>query len=112
MKMIKSCLYNTLHDNLHKKVIIYCNTATAVEKIRDELDNWLNEANTKIEGDTIIINGELESEWKFFSVQKFTEVNASPQESIRKNTYYPRILVATSGCIGAGLDSSSVYRVI
>ena len=66
MKMIKTLLHNTLHDNIHKKAIIYCNTASSVDKIRDEIDNWLNEANTKIEGDTILINGDLESEWKFF----------------------------------------------
>ena len=72
----------------------------------------MNEANTKIEGDTIIINGDLESEWKFFSAQKFTELTENPKEYVLKNVYYPRILVATSGCIGAGLDSSAVYCVI
>jgi hypothetical protein len=112
MKMIKNSLSNTLEDNEHKKAIIYCNTASAVDKIRDELDNWLNEATTKIEGDTIIINGDLESEWKFFSAQRFTQVTTNPQECILNNIYYPRILIATSGCIGAGLDSSSVYSVI
>ena len=112
MKIIKTNLHNTLHDNLYKKAIVYCNTASAVEKIRDDLDNWLNEANTGIEGDTIIINGDLESEWKFFSSQKFTETNTNPQTEISNNMYYPRILVATSGCIGAGLDSSSVHCVI
>ena len=66
MKMIKTSLHNTLNDNIHKKAIVYCNTASSVDKIRDEIDNWLNEANTKIEGDTILINGDLESEWKFF----------------------------------------------
>ena len=51
MKIIKSSLYKTLHDNLHKKATVYCNTASAVDKIRYNLDNWLNEANTEIEGD-------------------------------------------------------------
>ena len=66
----------------------------------------------EIEGDTIIINGDLESEWKLFSSQKFTEITNNPQEHILNNIYYPRILVATSGRIGAGLNSSSVYCVI
>jgi hypothetical protein len=32
--------------------------------------------------------------------------------TVYQGKYYPRILVATSGCIGAGLDSSDVYTVV
>ena len=112
MKIIKNSLYNTMHDNIHKKAITYYNMASAADKIRDKIDSWLNEANTKIEGDTILINGNLESEWKFFFAQKFTEQADNPEEYIVNNIYYPRILAATSGCIGGSLDSSAVYCVI
>jgi hypothetical protein len=75
MKIIKESLLSTLKDNLNKKAIVYSNVAKSVNQIRDNLDDWLNEYATKIEGDTILINGDLESEWKFLSSQQFTKEN-------------------------------------
>ena len=37
IKIIKSHLYHTLNDNIHKKAIIYCNTASAIEKLEMSL---------------------------------------------------------------------------
>ena len=112
MKAIKESLTCTLNDNIDKKAIVYCNVAKSVTTIRDSLDDWLNQADNKIEGDTLLINGDLESEWKFFSSQKFTETSITNRSMINKETYFPRILIATSGCIGAGLDSSDVHLVV
>jgi hypothetical protein len=81
------------------------------ESIKQEIDSWLN-LTSAIQGDTIIINGDLESEVKLMSATKFTEDVENPNDLIENNKFYPRILVATSSCIGAGLDSSSVYTVI
>ena len=64
------------------------------------------------DGDTIIINGELPSEWKLISSQLFTNVSSNFREHISNNKFVPRILLATSGCIGAGLDSSEVVLVM
>jgi hypothetical protein len=111
MKIIKECLSHTLKDNLNKKAIVYLNVAKSVNVIRDNIDDWLNEYSTKIEGDTILINGDLESEWKFFSSQQFTEQIIEHRIIISNNVNYPCIIVATSGCIGAGPDSSEVYTV-
>jgi hypothetical protein len=112
MKAIKESLTCTLNDNIDKKSILYCNVAKSVTTIGDSLDNWLNEADNKIKGDTLLINGDLESEWKFFSSQKFTETSLKNCSMINNETYFPRILIATSGCIGAGLDLSNVHLVV
>jgi superfamily II DNA helicase RecQ len=111
MKYIKNAIERTLGGNLTKKMIIYSNVARRVETIREETDSWLD-SNPSIDGDTIVINGDLEAEWKFVSSRKFTTKVANPKKMIDDNKYFPRILIATSGCIGAGLDCSDVYSVI
>jgi hypothetical protein len=54
----------------------------------------------------------LEAEWKFVSIQCFTEKIHNPRQLIEENVYFPGILVAMSGCIGAGLDSPDVTLVV
>lgn len=39
------------------------------------------------------------------SVERFTQVKLNPEELINSNKFYPRILLATAGSIGIGLDS-------
>ncbi len=110
-KCIKELLSAHCHnDNLERKSIIYSNIAKSTEGIRDEIDKYLD--NIGILGDTILINGDLEKEWKYVSTQKFTEITADIQSVVNSNTFYGRFLIATSGCIGAGLDSSEVDSVI
>ena len=65
----------------------------------------------KQKGDTLLIIGDLEPEWKFVSSTSFTS-KRNIDECIEKNLFYPRILCATSGCIGAGLDSDDVHLVL
>ena len=111
LKNLKQILTNLLSSNVDKKVIIYTNTATKAENIKDEIDSWLN-LTSAFEGDTIMINGDMESEVKLVSSTTFTSVIENPREKIDKNEFYPRVLIATSSCIGAGLDSSFVYSVV
>jgi superfamily II DNA helicase RecQ len=111
LKLIKEILKNILADNTSKKVIIYTNTASRAELIKDEIDSWLN-LTSSFEGDTIMINGDMESEVKLLSATTFTADIRNPQHLIDNNKFYPRVLIATSSCIGAGLDSSSVFSVI
>ena len=68
--------------------------------------------NNNIKGDVLIIQGDLQPEVKFVSAQQFTQHIVDPQLLLDKNAFYPRILLATAGCIGAGLDSADVYTVI
>ena len=111
LKLVKVILKGLLSSNLDKKVIIYTNTATKAESIKDELDSWLN-LTSAFEGDTIMINGDMESEVKLKSATMFTTHINNPRELVDGCKFYPRVLIATSSCIGAGLDSSYVYSVI
>ena len=111
LKLTKQILKDLLSSNINKKVIIYTNTATKAETIKEEIDSWLN-LTSVFEGNTIMINGDMESEVKLISATTFTSEATNPRETLDENKYYPRVLIATSSCIGAGLDSSSVYSVI
>jgi superfamily II DNA helicase RecQ len=110
-KIIKQLLKDHLSINLNSKAIIYSSVARSTEKIQDTLDVWLDDP-LNIDGDTILINGDLEPEWKFVCTQCFTQIVEHPNQLLEENVYFPRILVATSGCIGAGLDSPDVDLVI
>ena len=67
--------------------------------------------NEVIQGDVIVIYGDLKPDVKFVSVERFVQFIANPEELIKSNKLYPRILLATVGSIGAGLDSPDVYSV-
>jgi hypothetical protein len=71
LKAIKVILTNLLSSNLDKKVIIYTNTVTKAESIKDEIESWLN-LTSSFDGDTIMINGDMESEVKLMSATTFT----------------------------------------
>ena len=111
LKSVKQILTNLLSSNLDKKIIIYTNAAKKADNIKDEIDSWLN-LTSAFEGDTIMINGDMDSEVKLVSATTFTSETNNPRDKIDKNEFYPRVLIATSSCIGAGLDSSLVYSVV
>ena len=111
LKSVKVILKNLLSSNLDKKVIIYTNTATKAESIKEEIDSWLN-LTSAFEGDTIMINGDMESEVKLKSATMFTTHINNPRGLVDDSKFYPRVLIATSSSIGAGLDSRDVYSVI
>ena len=111
MKVIKEELKKYLIDDDNNKAIIYSNVSNQVTIMREKIDSWLDTPQS-LEGDTLIINGELPSEWKLISSQLFTNELTNISEQILKNEYVPRILLATSGCIGAGLDSKYVVLVL
>ena len=69
-----------------------------------DIEQWLN-ASDDIKGDVLIIHGDMKKEVKFISAERFTKIITNPQELIDSNKFYPRILLATAGSIGAGLDS-------
>ena len=65
-----------------------------------------------IKGDVLVIQGDMEPEIKFVSVCEFTKSVKDPDEEINCNRFYPRVLLATAGSIGARLDAADVYCVI
>ena len=59
-----------------------------------------------------MINGDMESEVKLKSATMFTTTHHNACKLVDNCKFYPQVLVATSRCIGAGLDSSAFYSVI
>ena len=86
------------------------NTASYLEHLRCDIESWMD-LSDDVQGDVLVIQGDLQPEVKFVSTEKFTKHNLDPQLLIDTTICYPRILLATAGCIGAGLDSSDVYSV-
>ena len=111
LRSIKDILESILAGNVSKKVIIYTNTASRSELIKDEIDSWLN-LTSSFEGDTIMRNGDMESEVKLVSATTFTADIPNPRDLIDNNKFPPRVLIETSSCIRSGLHSSSVFSVI
>ena len=65
-----------------------------------------------INGDALIIHGDMKEEVKFVSDQMFTKTVDYAEELVNINLFYPRILMATDGSIDVGLDSVDVYSVV
>ena len=61
--------------------------------------------------DALVIHGDRKPEVKLISAERRTETVSNPEELINRNKFYPWILIATAGSIGAGLDSSDMYAV-
>ena len=107
---IKSVLGDTLFGNLNKKCIVYTNTASCLDQMQSDKELWLY-MNDDIKGGVFVISGDLKPEVKFASAERFTKVIKDPESLITNNEFFPRILLATAGSIGVGLDSPDVYAV-
>ena len=73
---------------------------------------WLDEE-SPFEGDLVLVYGDMHQEVKAEIIVAFTS-NQSVQPDMAAKVIYPRILIATSGSVGAGLDSHDinlVYRI-
>ena len=93
------------------KGVIICSTASKAKEVQTKLDHWLD-SNESIEGDTVLVVGDLDTETKFAYTTRFTNssygVAFEPYSSER---LCPRFMIGTPGCIGAGLDCNHVNLV-
>ena len=88
------------------KGIIYSNSRRAAWNIAASINEWLDRED--LAGDTVEIDGELFPEQKFFYTRLFTDVQAGTGG----DPYRPRLLIATAGSAGAGLDCPEVHLVV
>ena len=65
-RYIKTVLQNSLSSNVDKKCIIYTNTASCLDQLKVDIEQWLN-ASDDIKGDVLIIHGDMKKEVKFIS---------------------------------------------
>lgn len=99
-----------MSTKLDQKCIIYTNTAACVIEIQNALELW-QDMEDIIKGDIIVITGNLKPEFKFATIEDFTKQIDNQQELVNANKFFPRILVATAGSVGGGLDYSDVFVV-
>ena len=85
---MKKYLKSRLKNDLKSKAIVYSNEATSVQTVREEVDQWLNEVKT-LDGGTMMMLGDLESEWKFLSTKRFTENVDNSYFQIKNNDFIP-----------------------
>ena len=104
-KLIKTKLQERLGGNVSNKALVYSSSSKGIEVIGERIDSCMNYLDT-VDGDTIVIQGDLELDWKFVSAAEFTKSRTDISAMMENNEYYPRILCATSGCIETGLDSN------
>lgn len=102
---------NHCKEDDSNKVIIISSTATKASEIQIKLDSWLDNK-SNIPGDSVLVIGDQETETKFAYTTKFTNtVYGVNGENYSTATLCPRFMIGTPGCIGAGLDCSSVNLV-
>lgn len=53
-----------LSGNLHKKLIVYTNTAVSLEQLRSDTKSWMDLLDN-VKGDVLIIQGDLQPKVKF-----------------------------------------------
>jgi len=109
-RYIKTVLHRSIFGNLDKKCIVYTNTASCLDQLKVDIEQWLNSSGD-IKGDVIIIHGDMKKEVTFVSAERFTASIENPQLLLDDNKFYVRILLATAGSIGAGLGSQDVFSV-
>lgn len=108
-RRLKDKCKELLEGSKDSKAIIYSNSRKAVGKMTAAMNDFLDHNN--IPGDTVEINGELFPEQKFFYTRLFTETKTRTDDE-ENDPYNPRILIATAGAAGAGLDCSDVRMVL
>ena len=102
---MKSQLQLNLTQGSTNKAIVITNVAKKSIQCQEHIDTWQDIEN-KVLGDTILILGDMESELKFAYTSNFTTQSYNENNYIGENVLKPRILIGTSGCIGAGINHS------
>ena len=89
---------------------MYTKTANYLDQLKVNIEHRLDSSDG-IQGGALIIKGHINAKVEFVSAQKFTKTIENAEELVNSNSFYPRILMATSGSIGAVFDSA-VYFVV
>ena len=109
-KLITTQINEKLQRDIKNKHIIISSTAQKVNEMQQKLDSWLDK-NNHIKGDTVTVIGSHSPELKQGYTTLFTNTVFNTIDDYSENNLCPRFLMGTPGCIGAGLDCSSVTLV-
>ena len=108
-RFIKNTIVTKIKDRPNSKAIIFSNVAKKVEVMKQKIDEWLDSTG-EIIGDTALVIGDQETELKIAYTTAFT-ASTTNVDQVNGNAFYPRFLLGTPGCIGAGIDSDMVNLV-
>lgn len=110
-RVLKKLIYKRMRSNKENKAIICGNVAKQLETLKPKLDAWLDSVD-EIVGDSCLVIGNQERELKFAYTVAFTDTEILQSDIDNPDIFYPRFLLGTSGCIGAGIDCSNVKHVM
>ena len=96
--------------NNKAKGIICGNVAKSLIAIQDEVRLWMTNPSSKIHGTTALVIGSEDTVRKQLCTVQFTS-SFSNEEIEDPTVFTPRILIGTSGCIGAGIDCDDISLV-
>jgi hypothetical protein len=96
-------------SNKENEATICGYVAKQLETLKPKLDAWLDSVN-EIVGDSCLVIDNQECELKFAYTVAFTDTEMLQTDI--EDIFYPRFLLGTSVCIGAGIDCSNVKHVM
>ena len=109
-RFLKQQLHSYLSCNIKAKAIICGNVAKSLIAIQDEVRLWMTDPSSIIHGTTALVIGSEDTVWKKLYTVQFTS-SFSNEEIEDPTVFTPRILIGTSGCIGAGIDCDDISLV-
>ena len=85
-RYIKIVLHRSMSGNLDKKIIFYTNTASCLDQLKVDIEQWLNSSDD-IKGGFLIMHGDMKTEVEKKSAESFTELIENPQLLLDSNNF-------------------------
>ena len=99
-----------MSSNIKAKAIICGNVAKSLIAIQDEVRLWMTNPLSIIHGTTALVIGSEDTVRKQLHTVEFTS-SFSNEQIEDPAVFTPRILIGTSGCIGACIDCDDISLV-
>jgi hypothetical protein len=109
-RILKRILHESLSQTIFSKAIICGNVAKSLSSIQDEVRIWMTDPKSYMHGTTVLVVGSEDTiRKKLYTIQFTRRFEANEIED--RTVFTPRVLIGTSGCIGAGVDCNDVHLV-
>ena len=107
-KVVKDNLHLFLKPDAKSKAVVCSNTAKKVTESQDDVRQWMTCPTDGHVGTTALVVGKEDAVRKLLYTVAFT-TTWSVEDINDASKFTPRVLLGTSSCIGAGLDSNDVH---
>lgn len=108
LRIMKNIIKNRMLGNSKDKMIIYGNVSKKLTKTQPKIEDLIDTDNN-LDGDTVLIVGPMETELKLEYGKRFAS-SFEDSDDI-EDTFNPRFLFGTPGCVGVRIDSENVKTV-